>query len=241
MNINLPLIATLLTIFGNYYIPKLNNKGLDFVPEEYKLDVQPANWTFSIWGVIYTALIYLTYKISKGDIVWSNNSIILYLFTCAFNVLWIYFWTDKKADISQYLLIGIVAALFILWNNNIGISSKRIYQNILAIYLAWTLGASLINIYIVNGDNNEDSSKSIIYLVSAIQILWQIVYRNDPSRLSDSLLFPVTGAWTGLGIALNNSTSLGYLKYLPLIISIGSSISHYNVLGKPSLNTLFFE
>ena len=179
MNKNLPLIATILTIFGNYYIPKLNNKGLDFVPEEYKLDVQPANWTFSIWGFIYTALIYLTYKISSGSIIWSNKSITLYLFTCAFNVLWIYFWTKKQANISQYLLIGIVVALFLLWNQNIGISSKRIYQNILSVYLAWTLGASLINIYIVNGNDNVESSKSIIYLISAVQILWQIIYNKS--------------------------------------------------------------
>jgi len=241
MNKNLPLIATILTIFGNYYIPNLNNKGLDFVPDEYKLDVQPANWTFSIWGVIYTALIYLTYKISRGSITWSNKSITLYLFTCAFNVLWIYFWTQKRADISQYLLIGIVLTLFLLWKQNVGISNKRIYQNILSVYLAWTLGASLINIYIANGDNNVDSSKSIIYLISAVQILWQILYSNNNNKLNDSLLFPVTGAWTGLGIALNNSSSLGILKYLPLVVSVGASINHYNNIGTPSLQKLFFN
>jgi translocator protein len=239
MNKYIPLISTILTIFGNYYIPLLNNTNVGYVSK--KLEAQPAGWTFSIWGFIYTALIYLTYKITTNEISWSNNSILLYFLTCVFNVTWIYYWTKKRADISQYLLVGIVLLLFLIWNNNIGFSDKVIYQNIIAVYLSWTLGASLINIFIVNGSNNISSSKTIIYLISALQIIWQIVNKNNITRLNDSLLFPVTATWTGLGIALNSSKNLGFLKYVPLIISAGSSINHYNNMGTPNLTNLFFE
>jgi hypothetical protein len=90
MNKNIPLIFTILTIFGNYYIPTINNNSVGFVAGENKLDAQPSGWTFSIWGFIYTALIYLTYKISQNKIVWSDGSISLYVLTCAFNLIWLY-------------------------------------------------------------------------------------------------------------------------------------------------------
>jgi len=240
MNKYIPLISTLLTIFGNSYIPILNRTSVGFVP--YKLEVQPAWWTFSsTWSFIYTALIYLTYKITTNEISWSNNTILLYSLSCIFNVAWIYFWTKDRADISQYILLGIVLLLFLIWNNNIGFSDKVIYQNIIAVYLSWTLSASLLNLFIVNGTDNILSSKTIIYLIALIQIIWQILNKNNIARLNDSLLFPVTAIWTGLGIASNNSEKLGVLKYVPLVISIGSSITHYNNMGTPNLINLFFK
>jgi hypothetical protein len=138
------------------------------------------------------------------------------------------------------MLIGLVLSLFLLWNNNINISNKKVYQNILSVYLAWTLGASLLNIFIVN-DNTVNGSKNVLYLVSAVQILWQIIYYNKSEYLNDSLLLPLTGVWTGLGIALNDSNNLGVAKYFPLIISIGSTINHYNRIGTPNVPKLLFE
>jgi hypothetical protein len=238
----LPLLATSLTIFGNYYIPKLNGQGIGQNPGNIVLEAQPAGFTFGIWGFIYSALIYLSYKIYDEDIVWSNSSIALYLVSCAFNLLWINNWTKNKPKISQYLLIGLVLSLYLLWNKNIGFSNKKIYQNILSSYLAWTIGASLLNIFIVKGEGeNFSSSKTILYSLSAIQILWQIINKNNQIKLEDSFLLPITGLWTGIGIASNNSSSLGFSKYLPLIVSIGATYNHYDNLGKPNLKTLFFE
>lgn len=238
----IPLAATALTIFGNYYIPKLNGQSVGQNPGNIVLQAQPAGFTFGIWGFIYTALIYLSYKVYKQDIIWSDSSIALYFATCAFNLLWVNNWTKNKTDISQYLLFGLVISLYLLWNKNIGFSNKRIYQNILSSYLAWTLGASLLNVFIVRGEgNNYSGSKTVLYVVSAIQILWQIINRNNQNELNDSFLLPITGVWTGIGIALNNSTSLGFLKYLPLIVSLGASYYHYDNIGQPNLKTLFFE
>tara|TARA_B100001248_G_C27378696_1_gene455729 strand:- start:1151 stop:1873 length:723 start_codon:yes stop_codon:yes gene_type:complete len=240
MKKNLPLLGTILTILGNYSIPKLNGQSIGQNPGNSVLEAQPVGFTFGIWGLIYLSLIYLSYKIYKKEIIWSNSSISLYLLSCSFNLLWINFWTKSIPDISQYLLIGIVLSLYLLWKQNIKISNKKIFQNILSSYLSWTLGASLLNIFIVRGEGiNNFGSKIILYLISAIQILWQII--NNKDQLEDSLLFPVTGLWTGIGIASNNSSSLGYLKYLPMIISLGASYNHYNKIGKPNLNKLFFE
>ena len=48
----LPLLFTLLTIFGNYYIPVLNKANVKDINNDKKFDAPPAGWTFSVWGMI---------------------------------------------------------------------------------------------------------------------------------------------------------------------------------------------
>ena len=244
MNKNLPLLFTIFTISGNYLIPKINDTSVGFTPSGDKLYAQPAGWTFSIWALIYSGLCYLTFKIYNNELQWNNSSILLYIFSCILNLLWIFFWTKKKPNTSQYILIGIVLSLTLLWYKNTGVNIQ-IYQNILSVYIAWTLGASLLNIFIAkNGDNmsnsiNTSSSTNIIYLISLIQILWQIIQKNQ-NNIDGSLFFPITGIWTGLGIATNKTTELGLLKYLPLIVSAGCFYNQYNNLTNKNLKKLLF-
>ena len=76
----LPLVITGLTIFSNYYFTKKEGKSIGDVSDEYDLPDTPAGWTFSIWGLIYSSLAYISYKHFKGDFEWSDQSIILYAF-----------------------------------------------------------------------------------------------------------------------------------------------------------------
>ena len=132
-----------------------------------------------------------------------------------------YFWTKNKKNISQFLLIFIVITLCYLWVLNVD-SGDIIVQNIIMMYIAWTVGASLLNIFIVNFKNTLNNSKMIIYLLSAFQLLFKLViYLIDDNNLKkQSIAFHIVGLWTGLGIALNESKNLGIIKNLLLITSI---------------------
>ena len=176
MNKNIPFIFTIITIIGNYGIPKYYNKSVGYLAEENKLEVQPARWAFPIiWTLIYSGLIYLTYKISNGTISWNNKSYVFYISSCVFNLLWLNYWLSERLQISQFILIGLVISLGLLWYENIGFNNNIIYQNIIATYLSWTVGASLLNIFIVNKTDNITSSNTDFYLLSIFQILWQII------------------------------------------------------------------
>ena len=138
-----------------------------------------------------------------------------------FNLLWMYFWTKNKKNISQFLLIFIVITLCYLWILNVD-SGDIIVQNIIMMYIAWTLGASLLNIFIVNFKNTLNNSKMIIYLLSVFQLLFRlIIYLIDDNNFKKQSIAPnIVGVWTGLGIALNESKNLGFIKNLLLITSI---------------------
>lgn len=215
----LPLVFTLLTIFGNYYIPILNKLNVGDISK--KFDAQPASWTFSIWGIIYMGLLFVSYKIVIGKLIWDKKITGLFILSCIFNLLWMYLWTKNKKNISQFLLIGIVISLCYLWILNVK-SNDTIVQNILMMYIAWTAGASLLNIFIVNFKNSIKNSKLLIYLLSAIQILFKILlyWKGNDMMKDQSLTFALVGLWTGLGIAKNNSKNLGIVKNLLLITSI---------------------
>ena len=221
MNKYLPLFFTLLTIFGNYYIPILNKSSVKKISNNNKFDAQPAGWTFSIWGIIYIGLLFISYKIFIGKLYWNKNLTFLFVLSCIFNLLWMYSWTKNKKNVSQFLLLGIVISLSYLWILNVK-SNDTIIQNIIMMYIAWTIGATLLNIFIVNFKNTKNNSKIIIYLLSAVQILFKILlyWKGSDMMKDQSLAFALVGLWTGLGIAKNDSKNLGVVKNLLLITSI---------------------
>ena len=51
---------------------------------------------------------------------------------------------------------------------------------------------SILSIVKEEGENFS-SSKTILYSLSAIQILWQIINKNNQIKLEDSFLLPITG------------------------------------------------
>ncbi len=53
----LPVGITLLTILGN----GLGSSNIKEISDRYKIDITPAPFTFSIWGIIYSLLLYVTF------------------------------------------------------------------------------------------------------------------------------------------------------------------------------------
>ena len=249
----LPLIITVLTIFFNYYLQRQSDKSIGEVSDENNLLVTPAGWTFSIWGLIYSSLIYLSYEYIQEDLKWSDRSLLLYSLSGFFNVYWIILWLQEKTKLSQYILYSISASLYLLWNDNVGKQDKKIYQNIIAMYLAWTLGASIINTGInakKQSDKSELSdikiSKNIIYSICSVQVLWQIILDLDKNNDNDknlnkrkeSIALPIVGIWTSLGILTNEKKFDNTFKILPLIISSMSTKYHLNKIGIKSNNLI---
>ena len=141
----IPLGVTAATVAANYYIPQSFGTSVGFVSDENDLLVTPSGWTFSIWSLIYGGLSYLGYKYYKGEFEWSDESLILFTAQGLLNSFWIYNWVQGRTSISQYILYGLNLSLVLLWYENNGKQKEKIYQNIIAMYAAWSIGASIIN------------------------------------------------------------------------------------------------
>ena len=243
----IPLGVTLSTIVSNYYIPKILGKSVGRVSDENDLLVTPAGWTFSIWGIIYSSLTYLSIKHYQGEFVWNDKSLLLFTLSGLFNSLWIYNWIQDKTNISEYLLYGLNLSLLLLWYENTGKQKTVLYQNIVAIYTGWTLGASILNtaINIKKDPNNKLTNKEIgnyvIYAIVGVQIIWQILQKYEKNSLikkKESILIPIIGIWTGMGIFTNKKKYDIKYKSLPLIVSGLATKYHLGQIGIVSNNPI---
>ena len=237
----LPLGVTISTMIGNYCITGPNGETVGSVSKNYQLPITPSNWTFSIWGIIYGSLLYLGYNHFKNDFEWNDDSLIFFTASGLFNIMWVKAWVNGRTKISQFLLYGIVLSLLLLWYENIDNPDNRIYQNIIALYAGWTISASILNTLVnINQDMINDNQFTYdidqyitnlgVGSIITVQIIWQIIQNEKKKNLEDSIMIPLVGIWTGLGI-LSNSQNPGLITSLPLLSSLAITTYHFNEVG----------
>jgi hypothetical protein len=120
----------------------------------------PAGFTFSIWGVIYTALlVYIVFQarsLFKGKPALADNVIEevapWFLLSCVCNMLWIVLWHYQFIMYSVVVMLGILYSLIqvvarIYRNERMGGLYKKLFFKIpFGLYLGWILVATVANV-----------------------------------------------------------------------------------------------
>jgi hypothetical protein len=120
----------------------------------------PAGFTFSIWGLIYLALLLFVLKpigeILRGDM--SRLALIgrigpLFFISCLANVFWIYAWHHQLIVISVVLMLVLLASLIGIYSrmNSPDAGTKEginwlVYRFPFSLYLGWITVATVANI-----------------------------------------------------------------------------------------------
>jgi len=122
----LVLLGTLATIAINALANLLPINGLNTgeISDRYPVLFTPASYVFSIWGIIYIALI--GFSIFQLQAKQMNNPLlkatripyfllkatrIPYLLSCLFNSLWIFAWHNLQMAIAWLLIAGVFLSL----------------------------------------------------------------------------------------------------------------------------------
>lgn len=156
------------------------------ISDEHPTLMTPSDWTFSIWGVIYTWqaawLIFIMYllgtyrhdsqQIHQVATIASVSTYVCYNTANILNIIWLYFWS-KEMFIPAFAVIlitlGLVTACTCIVSNRLEICRSRItkyemrmsrllIQNGLGLYNAWLCIATIINFVIVLDDSSSLSS-----------------------------------------------------------------------------------
>lgn len=210
------ILSLLVTLIFNFIYPKLYGVSVGNISHKTKLDVTPHKFTFSIWGLIYLGLIILVFF--KNN--WTSKSIYLFVLSCILNSLWIIAWTKNPFNnnniyIANMVLLLLTGCLLTLWSTNLRtncntLSYNVLFQNIIALYLAWCLSATLLNtaISLKTLDVSRDITNYFVIIGLCItHILWQYIGRNQSnSFMIDSMTFPFVGVLTLMGIFYNSSS-----------------------------------
>ena len=193
----------LLLLLFNYYATRPNegpfrhlfgNATTGEVSDKFYIEITPAGWAFSIWGLIYawqTAWIIYSLTLlcrvgSQGLI--SPVLLIVYAVSSIVNIAWLILWSRELIQSSSillfaisFLLYGSMALSYATVNIESRAISKRdfilvqvLVNNGLALYTTWTTIASLINLTMaityVNGVA-QDVASTIALVILAVEII----------------------------------------------------------------------
>jgi len=199
----------------------LNGKTTADISAAYPVLFTPAGYVFSIWGLIYLALIGFT--VFQALPAQSGNKRIdriggWFALANVLNTLWLFAWHWEVLWVSVLLMLGLLASLLVIYNRlEIGLHERLSPQEQtlvdfpFSLYLGWISVATIANVSAAlyasgwNGFGLADETWAIIMIgVTAILGLLMIRRRN-------AFAYPVVLIWAliGIRVRLDQIASVG--------------------------------
>ncbi len=108
--------------------------------------VTPADYAFSIWTLIYLGLaVFSVYQLTHKGSVSSRPIRSLFIFTCALNCAWLFFWLQDQIVICAGLIWALAVALILIDKKLKELNAPLFLKAIFGTYLGWIVVAALIN------------------------------------------------------------------------------------------------
>lgn len=126
--------AFVLMLAANVLLPQLTGRSIGEQGSD-RLLLTPANYTFSIWGVIYSTMAYTLVTNTE----WSPTDTALLVGSCVCNVAWLVTWTAQLPLVSAAVLTCLTAVLWAL-------VLRRGDLWAVPLYATWALLATALNV-----------------------------------------------------------------------------------------------
>ena len=234
-------ISILLVVVWNYWVGVngLNGNTVASLSDELDNYFTPASYAFSIWGVIFLALLaHAVYQFKQGFISHRNSTFVsqmgpwLILANLG-NCLWLWAWLTNKTGLSVIIMVTILISLIILILR-LDIEVKEEKASVkhwvwwpIQLYAGWITVALIANMsaYLTkigwSAVFDEMSWAVIMIIVAAVVNLLMLFYRN-------TLVFVAAGIWALIAIAIRHwdiYPSLQWAASLSAVILVGNVIS----------------
>jgi hypothetical protein len=179
------------------------------ISAKYPTLVTPAGYAFSIWSLIYVGLIaFSIYQLLQANLARFRAVRSFYIFSCALNCAWLYFWHRDQIIICFVIILALAATLVLISRQLRDSESLRdtwFAKEPFGLYFGWVTAAAFVNFAIMLKFLRVDLSPtagtfmavSLILLVAAIAIL--VRYKLKTS------LYPLAVAWALTAIAVKQS------------------------------------
>ncbi len=212
----LPVSVTLLTIISNALIGN-SIKEISYKYKSSTDNITPAPFTFSIWGLIYSLLIYTTFIYHKEILTTQTpygSIFTLFVISAILNAVWIQVW-GKSLELSSTILILLASILILITTelNKVGVNKLLIYT--FGVYTAWAIIASLVNLSTFLSNKNILDNKTIKIIVLVILTTLPFIFKLFGSAKIPMLL---TICWASFGIIMNGDNNILFIA--PIISSL---------------------
>lgn len=228
----LVLLSTALMLVVNVLsnVLPFNNQTTAQISDSFDVFFVPAGYVFSIWGIIYSAVIafniYLFYPRKKDD---SKTSVILkaVVITNIANSVWIFLWHYNQLALSVVVMLVLLLALiyiYLKFSIRKDLTSNEVYFVKLpfSIYLGWISVATIANITVAlyslgwNSFGIEGSVwASILVVIAAVLAIVMLLRHSDVAFAS-----VIIWALVGIGVKFSDNSLLNSISYASGLVII---------------------
>jgi benzodiazapine receptor len=213
----LVIVATLATLVVNTLASTLplNGKDTGQISDQFKVFFVPAGYVFSIWGLIYLALIaYTVYQAlpKQRDHATQDRVGYLYVGSALANILWLFMWHYERFALTILfmlaLLICLIAIYLTLGTGRTGTSTANrwLVRVPFSIYLGWITVATVANFttfFSSLGWGNGYDTASAVW--AAVMIVVATVIAVLMSLRHGDIAYIAVIVWAFIGIAVKHS------------------------------------
>ncbi len=208
------------------------------ISAKYPTLLTPAGYAFSIWGLIYLGLIaFSIYQLLPANLSRFRPVRSLYIFSCALNCAWLYFWHREQIVICLVViaaLCGTLAVICYYLRRSDSHAERWAAKAPFGLYFGWVTAAMLVNLAIVLKSLNIATSASaevllavsLILVAAALAVLVRVKLTN--------YVYPLAVAWALTAIAVKQSghTEVVFAAAAGVIACLIASLSF--VMNLPS-------
>ena len=205
-NIGSFLLTIIVNILANA-LP-LNGRTTGEISDLYPSLITPANYTFSIWGVIYALLlVFIVYQALPKNREKNFLSRIGYLFALSniVNVIWIFLWHYDQIILSiipMFVLLGSLIAIYLrlqIGKSNVPLKERLCVHLPFSVYLGWITVAPIANVasalVSINWDGwgISDVNWAIIVIIIALIITLAVIFTRKDIGYSLVIIWALAG------------------------------------------------
>lgn len=212
------ILSLILTIVVNVLANALplNNLNTGEISDRFPILFVPAGYVFSIWGLIYLALIaFAIYTVTPKGRADSRVDSIAWWFVAAniFNTVWIFLWHYLQFPLTVIAILGLLVSLLAIYLKlRVGLGKRSWVERLLvdtpfSIYLGWATVAVVANVSQVlytlgwRGAPLTEAIWAVVMLVVATVLgLLMIFLRRE-------VAYPLVLVWAFIGIWVKQSAN----------------------------------
>lgn len=201
----------------------LNNRSTGEISDELPSYFTPAGYTFSIWSVIYLALLgFAIYQALPNQRERPFLQRIGWLFVAngIFNISWLFAWHYGAYPLSVLLMVAILGTLIAIYSRldigrrSVELKDKLFYHVPFSLYLGWITVATIANIASVmnyygwNGFGIAEPIWSAIMMSVAVVVVGILLFNRQDFAYAAVLiwaLFGIRNAYPDVAVVANTA------------------------------------
>jgi hypothetical protein len=223
--VNMVAFVAVLTVnFLSNSLP-LNGRTAAQISDALPSYFTPAGYTFSIWGLIYLALLgFIIYQALPAQ---RNNSLLGkigwgFAISSVANIAWLFAWHYGAYVLSVLFMLSLLVTLIVIYrrleigrpNPNLSLADKWLVQFPFSIYLGWITVATIANIASVlnhlgwNGFGIAEPTWSAIMMGAAVMIAGLLLFNRRNISYASVLvwaLFGIRAAQSDVALVANTA------------------------------------